>query len=336
MLKRRAICGPRSALVSPKVAHDARLEMWADWRIFEKPTTKPWPWGLQTRLMSPVVGFLTGCGGSRDLQSPCKCTKRASIGASAAALLGPRCMDGPRAFGFNTIWGSGTRYSMSGTRRFAGLNSHHAGMTEAVALPYIAQVLAWRQELGKAAELCDRFVPQTRELGELQAAVPALAIGGLVAHMSGQLPKAIGLIEELLDMTRTSPPRRSRHLPTALRVLISSRDLAKTVEFMQGMDVTTTRDVNCVLTGQAIVAEAKSDLDEARDLYQDAARRWADYGFVLEEGQAHLGLARCLIALGEKQAATEPLQKARVIFSRLGAVPLIEETDSCLQAEAAS
>jgi hypothetical protein len=77
-------------------------------------------------------------------------------------------------------------------------------------------------------------------------------------------------------------------------------------------------------------------MEEARDFYQEAAQRWADYGFVLEEGQAHLGLARCLIALGDKGAATEPLQKARVIFARLGAVPLIEETDSYLRAEGAS
>ncbi|MCA1604056.1 MAG: hypothetical protein LC775_00890 [Acidobacteria bacterium] len=67
------------------------------------------------------------------------------------------------------------------------------------------------------------------------------------------------------------------------------------------------------------------------------AQRWADYGFVLEEGQAHLGLARCLIALGEPQAAAEPLKKAREIFCRLGAIPLINETDTYLhQTEAAS
>jgi hypothetical protein len=48
---------------------------------------------------------------------------------------------------------------------------------------------------------------------------------------------------------------------------------------------------------------------------------------VLEEGQAHLGLARCLIALGDEQAAIGPLQKAGAIFARLGAIPLVEEVD---------
>lgn len=82
--------------------------------------------------------------------------------------------------------------------------------------------------------------------------------------------------------------------------------------------------------------EATDQIEEARTLYQEAAQRWADYGFVLEEGQAHLGLARCLIALGDHEAAAEPLHKARAIFERLGAVPLINETDSYLQAQAVS
>lgn len=56
----------------------------------------------------------------------------------------------------------------------------------------------------------------------------------------------------------------------------------------------------------------------------------ADYGFVLEEGQAHLGLARCLIALRDRQAATESLQRAHAIFSRLDAIALIQEVDGHL------
>ena len=53
---------------------------------------------------------------------------------------------------------------------------------------------------------------------------------------------------------------------------------------------------------------------------------------MLEEGQAHLGLARCLIALGDRESATIPLpQRARTIFERLGTVPLLgEEVDGYL------
>ena len=55
---------------------------------------------------------------------------------------------------------------------------------------------------------------------------------------------------------------------------------------------------NSLLTGQAMLPcrGNMEEFEEARDLYRKAAQRWADYGFVLEEGQANLGLARCLIA----------------------------------------
>ena len=61
-----------------------------------------------------------------------------------------------------------------------------------------------------------------------------------------------------------------------------------------------------MVTGRAILTEARGDLGAARDFYQQASERSADYSFVLEEGQAHLGMAHCLIALGDRQAAAEP------------------------------
>jgi hypothetical protein len=53
----------------------------------------------------------------------------------------------------------------------------------------------------------------------------------------------------------------------------------------------------------------------------------ADYGFVLEEGQAQHEYARSLIVLGDHDTAREALEKARAIFSKLGARPLIDEVD---------
>ena len=81
------------------------------------------------------------------------------------------------------------------------------------------------------------------------------------------------------------------------------------------------------VSARAILAEAETNFADARDLYKRAAQSWGEYGFALEEGQAHLGQARCLIALGDREDATEPLQKARAIFSRLGAQPLTDEVD---------
>ena len=160
---------------------------------------------------------------------------------------------------------------------------------------------------------------------------PTLAVAALIDHMQGEQETAVTLIEELERATRHSSPWRSRHLPTALRVLVSAGRVDQAKDFAQGLEVFATRDLNCVLTGKAILAEAQGEVEEARDLYREAAQRWADFGFVLEEGQAHLGLARSLIALNKREAASAPLGKARAIFSRLGAITLVEETDGYLQ-----
>jgi tetratricopeptide (TPR) repeat protein len=208
--------------------------------------------------------------------------------------------------------------------------------TETSALPCMAQVLAWRQRTGQAQNLCERFLPRAREGQLLQALVPALAVAALVAQIRSKQEEAVALIVELHAICRDSATLRSPHLPTALRILVDAGELDRAENFAGGIEVTAARDRNCVLTGQAILAEAKTETEEARHLYREAAQRWADFGFVLEEGQADLGFARCLVALDNREAATEPLQRARAIFSRLGAVPLIKETDSLLQDEAAS
>lgn len=52
---------------------------------------------------------------------------------------------------------------------------------------------------------------------------------------------------------------------------------------------------------------------------------------MLEEGQAHLGLGRCLIALGDREAAADPLLKARAIFTKLQARALSSEVDTHLE-----
>jgi len=215
---------------------------------------------------------------------------------------------------------------------------HNQGGTQLgpMVLPLRSLILLYRRKLNYRVPSSIAFVDRAREIGEPQVVVHALAIGALIAQMQSESEVAVGLIRELDSFTRDLAAWRSRQLPTVLRVLVAAGKIEEAERFASGIDVTATRDRTCVLTGKAILAEAKGQIEEAHDVYEKAAQGWLEYGLVLEEGQAHLGLARCLIALGDREAATDPLHKARAIFERLGAVPLINETDSYLQAEAAS
>jgi hypothetical protein len=75
--------------------------------------------------------------------------------------------------------------------------------------------------------------------------------------------------------------------------------------------------------------EARGDFMEAGRLYGDVARQWAEYGHVLEHGQALFGVGRSLIRAGEPDA-TGKLHNAHAVFARLSARPLMAEVDAWL------
>jgi hypothetical protein len=79
---------------------------------------------------------------------------------------------------------------------------------------------------------------------------------GFLSDTRGESSASVNLVDELMRATRHGGPWRSRHLPTALRILVSAGELDKAESFAADIDVTATRDLNCVLTGQAILAGA--------------------------------------------------------------------------------
>ena len=89
-----------------------------------------------------------------------------------------------------------------------------------------------------------------------------------------------------------------------------------------------------VLEARAVLAEARNDLPGAAELYAASAERWAEYGYVLEHGEALLGAGRCRMAQGiDGRTAVE---EARELFASLGAQPLVQEADALLGAESAA
>ena len=80
----------------------------------------------------------------------------------------------------------------------------------------------------------------------------------------------------------------------------------------------------------AAIAEVRGDFAAAASGYGAAAARWEDFGVVTERAFAMLGQGRCMIALGDVQAATAALTNAREIFAALRAAPALAEVDALI------
>ncbi|HEX3327176.1 MAG TPA: adenylate/guanylate cyclase domain-containing protein [Actinomycetota bacterium] len=209
---------------------------------------------------------------------------------------------------------------------------HGTSIIAAAGLFFTARISLHRGAVRKALDLEPNFLPIFRDLDDLEGLSPCLAFCALMHADSGDEAGALALIEEFAQTTERSVQYRARFLSDVMRAMrgIGDTRLARRL-LSRTDDMTYARDRHAVVTGHAIEAESDQRWDEALELYTDGARRWHGYGFLLEEGHALLGAGRCLIAMERRTEATPKLRKALNIFTKLGAAPLVEETNDCLK-----
>ena len=198
---------------------------------------------------------------------------------------------------------------------------------------YRAHVLVRRGQVTEAAELEEGLLARSREIGDPQVLAPALVAAALIRQSQGQRDSALQLVDEFADATPT-PMFRMTYLGDVVRVCVATGALERGIKLIPGAEPTAPRDRYAVLTARAALAEGAEETEKALHLYTEAAQRWTEFGYVLEQGQTLLGKARCLIALGRAAEAVEPLGEARSIASGLRAGPLEAESESLLVAAA--
>jgi class 3 adenylate cyclase/tetratricopeptide (TPR) repeat protein len=216
-------------------------------------------------------------------------------------------------------------------RSQAWLEKAYGRQTTALVLSSSARVPLYRGHIAEAGSLARRFLPMARGIRDPQILALALAVAARIAQAAGDPAGGVSLVHEFAEVTQGRPAFRALYLHEVIRVLVSAADLEGADALMMGEEgICMARHRNAILTARATLTEARGDADEALRLYAEAAVRWEDFGFVLEHGQALLGVGRCLVGLGRKDEATKPLAAARAIFDGLGALPLVAESDALL------
>jgi tetratricopeptide (TPR) repeat protein len=195
-----------------------------------------------------------------------------------------------------------------------------------------AHVLVHRGQQATARKLAQEALPAARKIDDLQVLVPALAVAALVAQADGRPAASMRLVAELQSLTRDRDGGhwyRAQHLADLARLCVAAGRPSLAQELLEATRTAPPRHRHAGLTARAVLAEAGGEAEEAARLYHEAGQRWAEFGHLLEEGQALLGGARCLLRL-DGTAARPKLRAARAVFAGLGAHPLAGETDGWL------
>jgi len=158
------------------------------------------------------------------------------------------------------------------------------------------------------------LVALARQVEELHALAPALAVAAELAVAEEDATNAAAFVEEFDGVTRDAAPQyRESHLAGVARtcVRIGRDDLVRSM---------LTRSRGLVRRDRLNVLSATAVLDDAVDTAAAAAGGWAAFGSPYEEAMALLGLARCRQATGDASGAERDRADAEALLRPLGVV----------------
>ena len=176
-----------------------------------------------------------------------------------------------------------------------------------------------------------KLVGLARQVEELHALAPALAVAAELAAAEGDATNAAAFVEEFDRVTRDAAPQyRESRLAELARTCarIGRDDLTRSMlKRSRGL---VRRDRLNVLSASAVLEDAAGTAipplgESARAglstyLHAAAAGEWAAFGNPFEEAMALLGLARGRQAMGDASVAAQDRADARALLRPLGVV----------------
>jgi hypothetical protein len=120
-------------------------------------------------------------------------------------------------------------------------------------------------------------------------------------------------------------------LPLLVRCALAVGQVEVAHRLLAGVDPAMPMRENALASGHASIAEAEGRVLEAAALYEEAAKKWAEFGCIPEQAYALLGQGRCLRRL-EQPGAEDVLTEAQRLFTALGFRPALTEVGALLAA----
>jgi thioredoxin-like negative regulator of GroEL len=168
-------------------------------------------------------------------------------------------------------------------------------------------------------------------IGDLEILAPALTVAALIEQARGRSPAAVRLVDELVVASdRHSGWQYAQQLLDLVRIYVVAGRVEVADDLVRRMNSPAPRHRYSRVTAQAVMAEARNDLESAAHGYQEAAVQWTTYGHALEAANAHLSLGRCMLLMHRLEAQNS-LRQAQHGFSRLAARPLLAQTNRLLR-----
>jgi class 3 adenylate cyclase/tetratricopeptide (TPR) repeat protein len=196
---------------------------------------------------------------------------------------------------------------------------HGDSIVGSIGLSYRARVLTHRGQGDADDDPLEGAVTIARQIGDLQVQAPVYVAAAVVEQARGNGDAALDHVRLFDEVTEGGPTEyRELQSPEIVRVCLANHDVELAERIVGAREVFVARTKNAVLTGRALLAEARGDADDALALFQQAAAAWDTYGGPFERAHALAGAGRCLSALGRDEEATGTNAEARALFTALG------------------
>ena len=198
---------------------------------------------------------------------------------------------------------------------------HGDSIVGSIGLSYRARVLAHRGQEGTGG-LLERALEVAPQIGDLQVQAPVYVAAAVVEQARGNGEAALDHVRTFDKATDGGPTEyRELQSPEIIRVCLSNHDLVLAERIVGDREVFVVRTKNAVLTGRALLAEGRGDMDvRARPLPGSRDRvgnlRWSVRTGACTRGRGTMSLRtrpRRRIRVGERRGSSALRDAGRAV-----------------------